>query len=374
MRLRLRTILAAGLTRNASLPLVWTTPLRELDFILAGQKGGRKISRLTDLAGRVVTVMPGTQAASAIEQLAAKVPALEVVYADADDQTLLTRLANGQIDLLATDRVHFALAARTSPQLTIAFNLPHESEVVWALPPNIDGGLSREISIFLSEARESGLLARVSDRYFGHVRRLNGQDVIAFLGHIEQRLPLYLPHFLDASARTGIDWRYLAALSYQESHWNPGAESRTGVRGLMMLTNDTASRLGIRNRIDPRQSILGGARYIAMLQNELPDEVPDPDRLWMATAAYNLGMGHFNGARTLARQLGKDNTSWLEMKSVLPLISRPQYRLKGSPRGYEALIMTENIRNYYDILLQQPTPPLLGERNLGPRLHAQAEP
>ncbi|GHT85475.1 membrane-bound lytic murein transglycosylase F [Betaproteobacteria bacterium] len=365
---------AAGLTRNASLPLVWTTPLRELDFILAGQKGGRKISRLADLAGRVVTVMPGTQAASAIEQLAAKVPALEVVYADADDQTLLTRLANGQIDLLATDRVHFALAARTSPQLTIAFNLPHESEVVWALPPNIDGGLSREISIFLSEARESGLLARVSDRYFGHVRRLNGQDVIAFLGHIEQRLPLYLPHFLDASARTGIDWRYLAALSYQESHWNPGAESRTGVRGLMMLTNDTASRLGIRNRIDPRQSILGGARYIAMLQNELPDEVPDPDRLWMATAAYNLGMGHFNGARTLARQLGKDNTSWLEMKSVLPLISRPQYRLKGSPRGYEALIMTENIRNYYDILLQQPTPPLLGERNLGPRLHAQAEP
>jgi membrane-bound lytic murein transglycosylase F len=366
---------AAGLNRNADLPLKWTTAIRELDFVLAGQKDRRQIRRLADLAGRVVTARPGTQAAAAIDRIRSEVPTLEVVYLDADDQTLLTRLAAGQIDLLATDRVHFALAARVSPRLTVVHDLPHESEVVWALPPDNDGGLGREINAFLSDARESGLIERISDRYFGHVRRLDRQDVTAFLGHIEQRLPLYLPHFLDASARTGIDWRYLAALSYQESHWNPEAESRTGVRGLMMLTTDTANRLGIRNRLDPRQSILGGARYIAMLQNELPDEVPAPDRLWMATAAYNIGMGHFNGARSLARQLGKDDTSWLAMKSVLPLIARSQYRLKGSPRGHEALIMTENVRNYYDILTSYPPPApvVLGEPSLGPRLHAQTD-
>ena len=73
----------------------------------------------------------------------------------------------------------------------------------------------------------------------------------------------------------------------------------------------------------------------------------------MAVAAYNLGMGHMNGARAIARRLGKDNTAWLPMKSVLPLMSRPAYaaQLKAGPaRGGEAVIMTENVRNYFDIL------------------------
>jgi membrane-bound lytic murein transglycosylase F len=368
---------AAGLTRNRRLPLFWTAPLRELDFVLVGRSGGRAAKHVADLAGRVVTVRRGTLAAEAIARIREEVPALEVVYprTNADDQTLLAQLAAGQIDLLATDRVHYELAMRVAPELAVVFDLPLKSEAVWALALN-DGRLVREIDLFLAEARESGFLARVADRYYGHIRRLNEQDVTVFLSRVERRLPRYLPHFLDASARTGIDWRYLAALSYQESHWDPDAVSRTGVRGLMMLTGITADRLGVSNRLDPRQSILGGARYIAMLQDGLPENVSNPDRLWMATAAYNLGMGHFNGVRSLARRLGKDDTSWLEIKSVLPLISRPQYRLKyGSPRGGEALIMTENVRNYYDILsrLSSPEPIILGDPSFGPRLHAQGE-
>ena len=120
------------------------------------------------------------------------------------------------------------------------------------------------------------------------------------------------------------------------------------------------------DRLDSAQSIRAGARYIASMRDELPDDIEEPDRTWFALAAYNLGMGHLNGARTFAKQLKRDPTSWYDMKKVLPLMSQPEYysRLKAGPaRGGEAVIMVENIRNYFDILSRleeawQPTPKL----------------
>src|SRR5690606_32224713 len=87
--------------------------------------------------------------------------------------------------------------------------------------------------------------------------------------------------------------------------------------------------------------------------DDLPEEVKDPDRLWLALAAYNLGMGHMNGGRAIAESMGYDPNSWYEMKKVLPLLAKPEYyaRLKsGRARGGEAVIMVENIRTFYDTL------------------------
>jgi membrane-bound lytic murein transglycosylase F len=346
---------AAGLTRNSQMPVAWTAEVREIDFVLVGRVSRRSIRRESDLAGRVVTVPQGSRLAEAVEQLHQRVPRMEVVYSvpTVDDQTQLTQLANGQIDLLATERVHYALATRYAPALTVAYDLPFKSSVAWALPLETDGGLATEINRFLVDAGDSGLLARVADRYFGHVRRLDRYDIAAYLTRIQKRLPRFIPYFREAETHTGIDWRYLASVSYQESHWDPEATSYTGVRGMMMLTVDTANRLGVEDRLNPRQAILGGARYLAMLQKGLARDVPNPDRLWMMTASYNIGQGAMNNARSLARQLGKDDTSWVELKSVLPLLARPQYASQfktGAARGGEALIMAENVRNFYDIL------------------------
>lgn len=351
---------AAGLARNDRLPLAWSAPLRDVDYVLVGNDGAGEIEREADLRGRKVTVRRGTLSAEAVERLAQRVPELKVDYPHrAGDQELLTRLAEGEFDLVATDRLHYALAAQIHPALTIAYDLPVRSHVAWAMPHGQKGELGAAVADFLAEARTTGLLARVADRYFGHVRRLDDADIETFLSRIRERLPAFRRHFHDAQASTGIDWRYLAALSYQESHWDPLATSRTGVRGIMMLTVDTADRLGVEDRLDARDSILGGARYLAMLREQLPDGIEEPDRSWLATAAYNLGMGHMNGARAIARNLGKDDGSWWEMKAVLPLLARKDYaaRLKAGPaRGGEAVIMTENIRNYYDILLRLEPP------------------
>jgi membrane-bound lytic murein transglycosylase F len=346
---------AAGLTPNSHLPLAWTAGLREVDFVLVGRSGRRTTLRDRDLAGRVVTVQQGTKLAEALEALKQHIPELEVVYpaSHTDDQDLLAQAAAGRIDLLATDRVNYTLAKRLAPTLAIVYDLPLKSTVSWALPLQADAGLSSEISGFLNESAGNGLLASTADHYFGHIRRLDHYDITVFLKRIQNRLPRYVAYFREAEKNTGIDWRYLAAVSYQESHWDPEATSYTGVRGLMMLTIDTANQLGVENRLDPRQAILGGARYLSMLQARLPDEVLHPDRMWMTTAAYNIGPGGLNNARALARLLGKNDAMWVDLKSVLPLLSQPQYasRFKTGPvRGGEALIMAENVRNFYDIL------------------------
>lgn len=350
---------AAGLGRNERLPLRWSAALREVDYVLVGRSDGAEIAAEADLAGRTVSVRRGSLPADKVSRIRKRLSALNVHFPiRAGEEVLLADLAQGRLDLVATDRLHYALAARIHPEIGIAYELPGKSAIAWALARE-DEALARTIDAFIAAAAASGRLARTADRYFGHVRRLDDAAITTFLSRIRERLPRFRAHFHEAEAQTGIDWRYLAAVAYQESHWDAQATSFTGVRGLMMLTADTADRLGVSDRLDPRQSILGGARYLNMLKEQLPAEMPEPDRAWMATAAYNLGMGHMNGARAIARRLGKDDLSWWDMKSVLPLLSRPEYaaRLKSGPaRGGEAVVMTENVRSYHDILLRLEAP------------------
>lgn len=360
---------AAGLAQNERLPLRWSPPLQDIEYVIAGQAGVAEIDRESDLSGRTVSVRRGSPAADELGRLRKRVPGLNLhLLSSLGDNALLDAVAEGRLELVATSRLHFALAAQTQPSLSVAYPLPVRSSIVWALPLD-DAGLAAEVDAFLAEARRKDLLTRVADRYFGHIRRLDDADIAMFLSRIESRLPQYRRHFHEAQERTGLDWRLLAALAYQESHWDPLATSPTGVRGMMMLTSDTADRLGVADRLDGRASIVGGARYLAMLIDDLPDDIPQPDRTWIAAAAYNLGMGHMNGARAIARSLGRDDRSWWDMKAVLPLLSKPEFaaRLKAGPaRGGEAVIMTENVRNFHDILvrLEPPHSPPLQPRML----------
>ncbi len=180
-------------------------------------------------------------------------------------------------------------------------------------------------------------------------------DIRTFHWRIETRLPLYRKWFEESGKRYNIPWTLLAAQSYQESHWNSRAKSPTGVRGLMMLTQNTARAMGVTNRLDPRQSIFGGARYLASLMDRIPATVHPNNRYLFALAAYNVGFGHLTDARNLAQELGKNPDSWHDLKTVLPLLSQPKYYSKlpfGYARGMEPVRYVDRIVNYQDILEQ----------------------
>lgn len=185
--------------------------------------------------------------------------------------------------------------------------------------------------------------------------KLPAYEVKTFLRHIETRLPYYREEFHQAEKTSGIPWTLLAAMAYQESKWNHKAISPTGVRGIMMLTRSTASDLGINNRLDPSTSIAGGARYLSYLQKRIHGDICMPDRMFIALAAYNVGMGHINDARLLAERLGKNSAQWDDLKSVLPLLAHKEY-YQDLPhryaRGWEPVQYVKRIRAYRNILQQ----------------------
>jgi membrane-bound lytic murein transglycosylase F len=188
---------------------------------------------------------------------------------------------------------------------------------------------------------------------FAHLEAMQKGGRQLFAKRIETRLPRFKGLLQRAASRYGLDWPLLAAISYQESAWDAQATSPTGVRGLMMLTRTTAQELEVKDRLDPRQSIDGGARYLIQLQQRLPHSVKEPDRTWMALAAYNMGMGHLNDARILARHYGEDPDKWIAVKEFIPLLQHPDYYRflpNGHARGTEAVTYVERVRQYHTIL------------------------
>jgi membrane-bound lytic murein transglycosylase F len=207
------------------------------------------------------------------------------------------------------------------------------------------------------------------EKYFGHVKRFDYVDTRAFIRAVKFRLPQFERWFKSYAGE--LDWRKLAATSYQESHWNPRARSPTGVRGMMMLTIPTAQQLGVDDRLDPQQSIRGGAEYLATILETLPASIPDEERMWFALASYNVGFGHVEDARILAEKLGKNPSAWKDVKQVLPLLQKRKYYQQtkyGYARGSEAVQYVDNIRRYYDTLVwldNQQSQQALADNNSG---------
>jgi membrane-bound lytic murein transglycosylase F len=239
------------------------------------------------------------------------------------------------------------------PNVARAFPVGDQEPLAWAFPRNVDPTLYKRAQEFFLRISYDGTLKRLLERYYGHVNRLDTVDIANFLEVRQALLPHFRGMFKEGQDITGIDWRLLAALGFQESHWDPLAVSPTGVRGLMMLTSETADRMNLSDRLDPHQSILAGATYLQEIKESLPPRIREPDRTWLALAAYNIGFGHLEDARVLAQRRGGNPDLWVDVKKVLPLLSRYEYysTLKhGYCRGGEALVLTENIRNYFDIL------------------------
>lgn len=313
-----------------------------------------------ELAGRTVHVIAGSRQAASARELRERIPDLRVVeHAAMLPFTLLDGVAAGRYELAIVDEAFHDVALQFAPALQTSLRLGTKQPIAWAFPERSNAELIARVETFLQQIVKDPAFNRLRDRYFGHVRRLRVEDIAKLLERSKTVLPKLKPYFQAAQIETGFDWRLLAALAYQESQWDANATSPTGVRGIMMLTEETADRLNVSNRLDPEQSIRAGARYLELLREQVPASTPEPDRTWQALAAYNIGPGHFNAARTIGKQRKADVDSWLEMKSVLPLLAKPEVyeRLKsGKARGGEAVILVENIRSFYDILSRQEAP------------------
>ncbi len=322
------------------------------DILLLNEKSP-PVSNINDLKDQTIYVMAGSRQAQTARRLAENLKVKVVEFMRGDLLDLADLLAEEQISYVIIDEKMRAIIEQYFPNLKTGILVSEAAPIVWLFHRQAPEPLKMAFNQFLAESLENGFLQQLEERYLGHVHRLNALDVRRFLVCIEKILPRYRAMFVEAAEKTGLDWKLLAALAYQESQWNPHATSYTQVRGMMMLTEPTAKALGVTDRLDPKQSILGGAKYFNQLKSQLPEDVLEPDRTWLALAAYNIGPGALAAGRRLARLENENPNTWISLKNILPLLARPAYAQKAGTtraRGGEAVILVENVRAFLDLL------------------------
>lgn len=356
---------AAGLTvtKEANRWVRFSTPYMQVSQQVIYRRGGMRPKQIFDLAkGQLVVIADSSHAHQLRTIQGQQIP--ELTWSESPDfetVELLQMVATGEVDFTVIDSNEFEMLQAYYPNLAIAFDLTGAQPLAWAFPQSRDDSLFRAAESFFRNAQTNGLLSEVRERFYGHLDQLNYVGAKRFQKQTDKKLAKYDDLFQQAADRHNLDWRLLAAMSYQESHWNPRAKSFTGVRGMMMLTRRTAKELGVRNRLDPKQSIDGGAAYLVKLRKRLPKEIREPDRTWMALAAYNVGYGHLTDARKLTKTDGGDNTRWMDVKDYLPLLSQKRYYKQtrhGYARGSEPVTYVQNIRRYFDVLVWNDNPDL----------------
>ncbi|MFG0224071.1 membrane-bound lytic murein transglycosylase MltF [Providencia stuartii] len=319
---------------------------------LVYRKGSTRPKSFNDIKGKLV-VMAGSAHASTLKSLAGKYP--ELTWQETTEYTtnqLLEMVAEGLIDYTLEDSISVALQQRIHPEIAVGFDLVDDHAITWYMKRLNDDSLNAALLDFFNVSNEIDLLARLDEKYFSHVSSFDYFDTISFINAINKKLPNYQPLFEKYA--TTLDWKLLAAIAWQESHWDPLATSPTGVRGLMMLTKPTAETMGVADRLDAEESIKGGAAYLEYLMQRLPVSIADDDRIWFALAAYNMGYGHMQDVRKLTEMQGGDPDRWLDVKSRLPLLTQKKYYSQlnyGYARGHEAYRYVENIRRYHQSLV-----------------------
>lgn len=316
------------------------------------KKGTQRPYKIEDLQDELV-IPTGSSVIPLLQTLAEKHPNLKWRTSDKfTHEELLLQVAEGNIPFTVAVSIDVSASQQIKPNVAIGFDLTDEKPAVWYLQNSAYSELQAAVLEFMHNANENGLISRIEEKYFNPLARFDYVDTQSYLRAIEQTLPKY--QHLFEKYRGDLEWQMLAAIAYQESHWDPNATSPTGVRGMMMLTKDTADRMNVTNRTDVEQSIRGGAEYLHLLMKQLPQTIKAEDRIWFGLAAYNMGNGHLIDVRRLTKQLGGNPDEWLDVKKNLPLLAEKRYytSLKyGYARGYEALSYVENIRRYYNSII-----------------------
>lgn len=347
---------AAGLTvtPRRQRDVTFSRPYMQVTQQVIYHSSQQRPTGVADLLGKHILVVNGSAHADKLRELQKDYPDLSWEERhDVEMLDLLEMVHNRKIDVAIVDSNAFALNAAVYPKAKVAFDLSQPEDLAWAFPTSDDTSLLDAANQFLTAMEQSGSLSDIRERFWGRAGEIGPNDALVFARRVEERLPQWRDKLQQAADQHDIDWLLLAALSYQESHWNPKATSPTGVRGFMMLTLSTAKEMEVKNRLNADQSIDGGTRYFRKLLDRIPASVKGQERIWLALAAYNIGFGHLEDARVLAQQHGANPNRWSDVKDYLPLLTKRQYykhTKHGYARGQEAVDYVTNIRNFYTIL------------------------
>ena len=166
--------------------------------------------------------------------------------------------------------------------------------------------------------------------------------------------------FKRYSRGIGWDWRLLAAQCYQESTFDPEAQSWAGARGLMQIMPRTADHLGLpRDEItNPEKNIAAATRYLHELEHEFSYIHDRNERQNMVLASYNGGLGHVQDAMRLAARDNCNPQRWDDVRTYILRLKDPRYYQdtlvrNGYMRGTETADYVDKIRSRYQQFIRK---------------------
>ncbi|NOX35838.1 MAG: membrane-bound lytic murein transglycosylase MltF [Deltaproteobacteria bacterium] len=311
---------------------------------------------IEDLAFRTIHVRRGTSYQSRLEEIKKSGVNLNYILHDNIPTGELIRMVNDrEIRFTVADNNIAYLNQRYYPDIRIGIPIQKKESLAWAVNKN-DVKMLEQINKFFLYANQTGILKQISDKYYANIEDSDPFDLKRFHQRLKTRLPRYKKLIIEESIKYGFDWKLLAAVVYQESHFNPNAKSFTNVRGLMQVTSVTAEEMGVKNRLLPSQSIKAGIKYLDKMVKKFDYIKDDYERILFALASYNIGYGHVTDAIQIGKKMGLDETKWQNLKTTLPLLSKSKYYKKtryGYARGWEPVQYVERILTYFDILKQK---------------------
>ena len=275
----------------------------------------------------------------------------EINYSNNSIDELIYNIDNNLVTNSIITRSSYLFYKKYFPNLRIKTNLG-KVILVWDFQGD-DGSILADINAFFEREDTREFISSLKDKYYSK-NSISSYIFIGsrlFISDMITKLPRYESLFKKASEDNNLDWKLLASISYQESKWNNDAVSPTGVRGVMMLTQNTAKMLNV-NRLKPNESIIGAARYFSALLEKY-SAYNDITRTNLALASYNAGPNHINDILLLAKNNGDNIENWNVLKSYLYKLNQKKYYKKmkyGYARGWEAVQYIENVKQYYDII------------------------
>ena len=267
------------------------------------------------------------------------------------EETLIDRVADGEINWTVADR-NIALANATYYQnLDISLKVAEEGQVAWAVREN-SPKLLTEVNNWLIDKKKR-FIPDLYAKYFLSPRNSYYRSNSPFSSLAGNRISVFDELIQENSQELGWDWRLLAALVYKESAFDTTAISYAGAEGLLQLMPVTLERFGVTNPNDPIQSLRGGVRYLQYLDRFWRERIPDTnERIKFILASYNIGQGHVEDAWRLAMKYGKNTRSWKDVSFYLNLKSDPEFYRdpvvkSGYAKGHIAVNYVRDVLGLY---------------------------
>lgn len=266
----------------------------------------------------------------------------------------LIRLVNSkEIDYTFGDSEIIDIYRHFIPGIYQTIRLSSAKDTAFMLRQERTNLLLAKLDEFILKAKENNLLSQLKQEILIHLPEIDPANTVTFFDKLQVTWPKVKDLVIEVASNNDFDPALLAAISYQESHWETDAISISGVKGLMMLTASTAEEMNVIDRTDPKQSLEGGIKYFRYMRSKMPDRISEPNRTLFALAAYNIGFGHLEDARILTQRAGKNPDEWLDVEPFLAQLNNPtiEHQLKyGNADGRTAVIYVNNIMTYKQLM------------------------